>query len=77
MTFGERFYLTTRDPWRRLLRNVRLLGYIASLIWKWLVLGSRVRRACSKARRTGTPYFIDELGSQGISAKHVEEKCAR
>ncbi len=72
MTFGEEFYLTTRNPWRCLVRNLRLLRYIALLTWTWLVLGGRVRRACRKVRRTGKPYFIDELASGNILGKRED-----
>ncbi len=72
VSFGESFYLTTRNPWRRLLRNVRLLGYILFLGWTWLVLGGRVRRACQEAARSGEPYFVDELGSAEILGKHAD-----
>jgi len=72
MSFGESFYLTTSSPWKRLLRNLRLLGYICFLIWTWLVVGGRVRRACRTARDTGQPYYIDELASGEILGKHVD-----
>lgn len=72
MTFGEEFYLTTRNPWRRFVRNLRLLRYMALLAWTWLVLGGRVRRACRKARRTGKPFYIDELAGGEILGKRAD-----
>ena len=72
MSFGEQFYLTTRDPWRRFLRNARLLGYMFFIAWTWLVLGGRVRRACRQASRSGRPYYIDELASGEILGKHAD-----
>lgn len=72
MTFGEEFYLTTRSPWRRLQRNLRLLAYIAFLAWTWLTVGGRVRRACRQARRSGQPYYVDELASGEIVGKYTD-----
>ncbi len=72
MSFGEEFYLTTRSPWRRLRRNLRLLGYIAFMAWAWLRLGGRVRRARRKALRTGQPFCIDELASGELLGKHAD-----
>ena len=72
MTFGEEFYLTTHNPWRRLVRNLRLLRYMALLAWAWLVLGGRVRRACREARRTGKPFYIDELAGSEILGKRAD-----
>ena len=73
MSFGEEFYLTTRNPWRRLRRNLRLLGYIGFMAWVWLIVGGRVRRARRKALRGGQPYYVDELGSGQRFEMHVED----
>jgi len=72
VSFGEAFYLTTRNPWRRLERNLRLLGYVAFMVWTWLVLGGRVRRARRRALRSGRPYYVDELASGELLRKHAD-----
>jgi len=61
-TFQEDFYLETPSVLRRLWRNVRLFGYVLYVVWFWLVLGGRVRRAVRKAERSGEPFVIDSLG---------------
>ena len=61
-SFQEDFYLETSNPLRRLSRNVRLIGYIVQVVFLWLVAGRRVRRAMAKARETGEPFEIDDLG---------------
>ena len=73
MTFGEQFYLTTRNPLRRLVRNIELLGYIAFLIWTWLIVGGQVRRARRRAERNGDPFYIDDLADGGLMGKHEEQ----
>ena len=72
MTFGEQFYLTTRSPGRVAWRNLRLLGYIVFLIWTWLTLGGRVRRAKRHAEKTGEKFCIDHLASGHMLRKHEE-----
>ncbi|MGH6629059.1 MAG: hypothetical protein ACREB3_04935, partial [Burkholderiales bacterium] len=72
VSFGEDFYLTTANPWRRFKRNVRLLVYLLSLTWTWLVVGDRVRRACRTARRTGRPFYLDELAGGEMLGKHAD-----
>lgn len=72
MSFGEEFYLTTPNPWRRLRRNLRLLGYIGFMAWVWLIVGGRVRRARRKALRSGQPYYVDELASGELLGKHAD-----
>ncbi len=64
-SFQEDFYLETSSPLRRLWRNLRLFGYVLRVVWFWVVLGGRVRRAVRRARRAGKagePLFIDSLG---------------
>jgi hypothetical protein len=60
-TFQQRYYLRTRNPLARCWRNVRLLGYIARVVWTWLFLGGRVRRALRRAEARGELYRIDFL----------------
>lgn len=61
-SFQEDYYLETAGLSRRLWRNVRLVGYVVRVVWFWLVLGGRIRRAVRKAARTGEPFIIDSLG---------------
>ena len=72
VTFGEEFYLTTGDPWRRFQRNLRLLRYIAFMAWAWLVVGGRVRRARRKAQHSDQAYYVDELASGELLGKHTD-----
>ena len=71
MSFGEQFYLTTSNPLRRLLRNLRLLAYIAFLAWTWLIVGGRVRRACRRAQQGSDPFVLDELADGEVLGKHA------
>jgi hypothetical protein len=63
-TFQDRYYLRKAGPLRRLLRDVRLLTYIAGIALRWLVVGTWVRLAYRRAVRTGRPYFIDHLAER-------------
>ena len=73
MTFGEQYYLTTSNPLRRLLRNLRLLSYIAFLFWTWLIVGGRVRRARRRAENIGEKLYIDDLAGGDIMGKHEKD----
>jgi hypothetical protein len=60
-TFQQRYYLTTTNPLRRLVRNADLLVYILRVIWTWAVRGGQVRRAHQRALKSGQPMEIDFL----------------
>ncbi|MDJ0926645.1 MAG: hypothetical protein QNJ73_03255 [Gammaproteobacteria bacterium] len=72
MSFGEQFYLTTRNPWRRFTRNLRLLAYIGFLLWTWFTVGGRVRNACKKAAGDGKPFEVDALAGGELLGKHQD-----
>ena len=64
--FRERYYLTEAGILRRLWRDVRYLGYVASVIWAWLIVGGRVRREYERCRRNGDTYWVDHLDGKDI-----------
>ncbi len=60
-SFQERFYLTERTRLKTLWRDMRMLGYILQVIYAWVFIGGRVRRAYRHCERTGETWWIDEL----------------
>jgi len=57
----DRFYVSEPSRVRRLVRDLRLAGYIMGLVWTWVVTGGRVRRAYRRCERDGQTYVIDRL----------------
>ena len=60
-TFAELYYLEEATPWRRLVRNLRLLKFIAWNIWMWATIGRKVRAAYRRSCAEGNPYYVDHL----------------
>ena len=65
-SFQERYYLHEGGWWRRLWRDIRFLGYIASVIWYYAILGHKVRRDYRACEARGETYWIDPLDSEEI-----------
>jgi hypothetical protein len=50
-TASERhFRIYSRNPWRRLRRDVWVFLYLAKIVWLWWRVGGRLRRAARRAR---------------------------
>lgn len=60
-SFQERFYLHQPTVLKTLWRDVRMLAYILQVIYVWLILGGRVRRAYLRCERAGETWWIDDL----------------
>ncbi len=65
-TYGEKFYLHEANWLQRLWRDLRLLAYIAQIIWLWSVLGRRLRRLNHTHTARGTTFPIDFLGDEEL-----------
>lgn len=63
-TLDERFHLHRDSAWSRLFRDVRLLGFLATVAYTWIVSGGRVRRAYAKAVERNETLYIDHLGGR-------------
>ena len=59
-SFEERFFLETRNPAKRLWRDLRLLHYLFRLAWGWLTVGGRVRRKYRVLAARGETFRVDD-----------------
>lgn len=64
-TVDERFHVLEDSRWRRFRRDLRLLRFMATIMWQWIVGGGRVRKAYRRAVATGTVMQIDRLAGRG------------
>lgn len=64
-TLDERFHVFEGGWRRRLARDVRLLRFLATIAWQWIVGGGRVRRAYRRAVASGETLYIDRLAGRG------------
>jgi hypothetical protein len=64
-SFEQRFITHEGGRWRRVTRDLALLGWMAAVLWWWLVPGGRVRRALRQAQRTGVPMRVDDYAGGG------------
>jgi hypothetical protein len=61
-TASERhFRIYSRNPWRRLRRDVWVFLYLAKIVWLWWRVGGRLRRAARRARAEGKPLVLDRV----------------
>ena len=60
-TFGESFYLRGGGMLRRGGRNLRLLGYLASIAWRWFWVGRVVRRRYRAQAGSRDQVVVDDL----------------
>lgn len=65
-TASERYFrLYTADPVARLKRDFWVLRYMVKLLYLWLVVGGRLRRAKARAAREDGVYLIDAVRHEG------------
>lgn len=60
-TSEQQFRIKVDGFWARRRRDRFVFRYLARIIWMWLTIGGRIRRAHRHARRTGTIYYIDNI----------------
>jgi|GEM_PF-695589 len=65
-SFSESFYLDAPGRLRRLVRDIRFIGYLAHVIWYYVVFGGRVRREYRRCQERGEIYRIDSLSEEDI-----------
>jgi hypothetical protein len=64
-TIDERFHVF-EGGWRaRLARDVRLLRFLATIMFGWIVGGGRVRKAYRRAVAAHETLYIDRLSGRG------------
>ncbi len=59
-SFEERFCAISPGLGPRLVRDLRLLWFLAGMAWRNLTMGARVRRRYRALMARGEPYFVDE-----------------
>jgi len=60
-SFQQRFYLQQRSLLKTLWRDLRMIAYILQVVYAWVVIGGRVRRAYRGCEQAGTTWWIDQL----------------
>jgi hypothetical protein len=58
-TFDEQFFVHEASPLKRVWRDIRLLGFFATIVWRWLWQGGSVRRRYRQAEALGQVYYLD------------------
>ena len=65
-TTSEKQFRIKVDSFRlRLQRDIFVFLYLARIIWMWLTVGGRIRRAHRAAQRSGKIYYIDNIMGGG------------
>jgi len=49
----------------RLKRDIFVFRYLCRIVWMWLTVGGRIRRAHREAARAGQIYYIDDIMGGG------------
>jgi hypothetical protein len=64
-TIDERFHLHERGWRRRLRRDLRLIRFLATIMFGWIVGGGKVRKAYRRCVAAGETFYIDRLAGRG------------
>ena len=63
-TFDEQFFVRESSPLKRVRRDIRLLRFLVTIVWRWLWQGGAVRRRYRHAEAAGEIYYLDR--HQGV-----------
>lgn len=64
-TSEQQFRLYDRSFLRRIRRDVFVLRYLARILWLWLTVGRKLRRAKLDATQSGDVLYVDEIMKGG------------
>jgi len=64
-TSEKQFRIKEDSFWLRRKRDIFVFRYLARIVWMWLTVGGRIRRAHQDAKRTGKTYYIDNIMGGG------------
>lgn len=64
-TIDERFHLRETGWRHRVARDVRLLRFLGTLMFGWIVGGGKVRKAYRRAVAAHQTFYIDRLSGRG------------
>ena len=64
-TSEKQFRIKEDSFWLRRERDIFVFRYLARVVWMWLTVGGRIRRAHREAQRTGKIYYIDNIMGGG------------
>ena len=64
-TSEKQFRIKEKSFWLRLKRDIYVFRYLARIVWMWITVGGRIRRAHDEARKTGSIYYIDDVTGGG------------
>lgn len=58
-TFEQMFYLREAGLWPRTLRNLRLLRFLARIVWTYWTVGRRLRAELRRKEAGGGTIWLD------------------
>ncbi len=64
-TSEQQFRIKEDSFWLRLKQDVFVFFYLCRIVWMWLTVGGRIRRAHREAQKTGNIYYIDNIMGGG------------
>ncbi len=64
-TSEKQFRIKEDSVFLRLKRDIFVFRYLARIVWMWLTVGGRIRRAHREAARNGRVYYIDDIMGGG------------
>lgn len=59
-SFDAQFHVTEPGALKRLGRDLRLLKFLAGMLWMNLRIGSKVRRKYRDCAASGEPFYVDD-----------------
>lgn len=57
--YDDAFHVLEDSRWLRFKRDLRLLAWLGTFLYRFMTAGRKVRRAYRRAKRLGQPLYMD------------------